>query len=171
MLGGCACESSVKMATRALRNVSGFQCTIDTHGNLIFQGRSCPRRPMPASRLLPVFMILALALTGLAHSPTGTAPIVTDGMTTGEFGQILEKARAMEKAKSCGRRMLEDRKPFTLEELAGAKVKRIRVVRAETYKIWPAPKPEEIRATVEKMWSRKFGRMACQIEWADGALW
>ena len=78
---------------------------------------------MPASRLLPVFMILALALTGLAHSPTGTAPIVTDGMTTGEFGQILEKARAMEKAKSCGRRMLEEGKPFSLEELAGAKVK------------------------------------------------
>jgi len=126
---------------------------------------------MPASRSLPAFFILALALTGLAHSPTGTAPIVTDGMTTGEFGQILEKARAMEKAKSCGRRIWEEGKPFSLEELAGAKVKRIRVVRAETYKISPAPKPEEVRATVEKMWSRKFGWMACQIEWDEGALW
>ena len=126
---------------------------------------------MPASHSLPAFIILALALTGPVHSPTGTAPIVTDGMTTGEFGQILEKARAMEKAKSCGRRMLEEGKPFSLEELAGAKVKRIRVVRAETYKIWPAPKPEEVRATVEKIWSRKFGWMACQIEWDEGALW
>jgi hypothetical protein len=75
---------------------------------------------MPASRSLPAFIILALALTGPVHSPTGTAPIVTDGMTTGEFGQIPEKASAMEKAKSCGRRMWEEGKPFSLEELAGA---------------------------------------------------
>ena len=42
-------------------------------------------------------------------------PIVTDGMTTGEFGQIPEKARAMEEAKSCGRRMWEEGKPLALE--------------------------------------------------------
>ena len=72
-------------------------------------------------------------------------PIVTDRMTTGEFGQILEKARAMEEAKSCGRRMWEEGKPFSLEELAGTKVKRIRVVRAENNKISPAPKPEHPR--------------------------
>jgi len=42
-------------------------------------------------------------------------PIVTDGMTTGEFGQSPEKARAMEEAKSCGRRMWEEGKPFALE--------------------------------------------------------
>ena len=77
----------------------------------------------------------------------------------------------MEKAKSCGRRMWEERKPFSLEELAGAKVKKVRVGRAETYKISPAPKPEEVSATVEKMWSRRFGWMACQIEWDERALW
>ncbi len=118
-----------------------------------------------------------VVLTAVAHAQVAPkkeenrAPIVTDGMTTGEFGQILEKARAMEKAKSCGQRIRERGKPFSLEELAGAKVKRIRVVRAETYKIWPAPKPEQAREMIEKVWSRKFGWMACQIEWDEGALW
>ena len=98
-------------------------------------------------------------------------PIVTDGMTTGEFGQIREKARAMERAKNCGQRMWKEGMPFSLEELAGAKVKRIQVVRAETYKISPAPKPEQVRMAIEKVWSRKFESMGCQIEWDEAVMW
>jgi len=98
-------------------------------------------------------------------------PINTSGMTTGKFGQIAAKARAMEDAKSCGQRNWGEFTPFSLEQLAGGKVKRIRVVRAETYRISSARKPEEVRATIEKIWSRKFGWKACQIEWAEWAPW
>jgi len=44
------------------------------------------RRPMPASRSLPAFIILALALTGPVHSPTGTAPMWHCRITTGTTG-------------------------------------------------------------------------------------
>jgi len=114
-----------------------------------------------------------VALTAVAHAQVAPnkeekrSPIATDGMTTGKFGQIPEKVRAMDQAKSCGRRMWEEGKPFRLEELAGAKVKRIRVLRAEPYKI----SPEQARATIEKVWSRKFAWLACQIGWDETALW
>src|SRR6266404_5761133 len=126
------------------------------YGERVQNDRGRRMRAMNGAGLCRIGMAIVV-LTAVAHAQVAPkkeenrAPIVTDGMTTGEFGQILKKARAMEKAKSCGQRIRERGKPFSLEELAGAKVKRIRVVRAETYKIWPAPKPEQAREMIEKV--------------------
>jgi len=100
-----------------------------------------------------------------------TMLIDTSGMTTGAFNEIPAKARAMEEAKSCGRTTREEGKSFNLEELAGAKVKQIRVVKAESYQGQPAPKPEEIRVIVERVWSKRFGFARCQIEWDELVVW
>ena len=100
-----------------------------------------------------------------------TTLIDTTGMTTGAFHEIPAKARAMENAKSCGRITREEGKSFNLEELAGAKVKQIRVVKAERYQGQPAPKPEEIRVIVESVWSKSFGFARCQIEWDELVVW
>lgn len=100
-------------------------------------------------------------------------PVDISGMTImDDSGQILAKARAMEDAKNCGQRKWGESPAFSLEQLAGGKVKRIRVMRASgRFKGAPLPKPEEVRATVEKIWSRKFGVGMCQIEWDEGAFW
>lgn len=115
-------------------------------------------------------------LTAVAHPQTPNNKeshplIVTDGMTTSEFGQVFAKANAMEDAKSCGARYWDVPKPFSLEELAGAKVRKIRVLRAETYRKARAPKPEAVRAMVDKVWSRKFGWKSCQIQWSEPTFW
>ena len=118
-----------------------------------------------------------MLIMGIAHAQKGSnvkepkAPIDTSGMTTGEFGEIPGKARAMDDANSCGQRKWEELTPFRLEQLAGGKVKRIRVLRAEAYKISPAPKVEDVRATIDKVWSQKFVWMACRIAWDEAALW
>ena len=105
-----------------------------------------------------------------AKTEIGTQ-IVTAGMTAAEFREIAGKVRAMDDGKNCGHRTLEYRQTIRLEELAGGKVKTIRVVRAESFKGAPALKAEEVKAKVEKVWSAKFGWMACTIQWAEPTLW
>jgi hypothetical protein len=60
---------------------------------------------------------------------------------------------------------------ISLGELAGGKLKAIHVVRAERYKGAPAPRAEQVRTNVEKVWLRRFGWMACQIGWSEGMTW
>lgn len=91
-------------------------------------------------------------------------PIDTSGMTADNNG-IHGKIRAMDDGKNCGRRTLEWGHSISLEELAGGKVKRIRVVSIEAFK---GGKPEDAREKVKKVWSKKYGWMACEIMWDEG---
>jgi hypothetical protein len=122
-------------------------------------------------------MVVLLLVAGVAGGQEAAkkkgnrTPIETSGMTTAEFSELARNVRAMDDGKHCGRRELEFGKTISLEELAGGKVKAIRVVRAETYKGAPAVKAEEARAKLEKVWSGRFGFMACQIGWAEPTLW
>jgi hypothetical protein len=116
-----------------------------------------------------VVLIAGVVYVQINQSKT---PIDTSGMIADESGQIFIKVRAMEAAKSCGQKKWREDTPLSLEQLAGAKVERIRVVMASgRFKGRHAPKPEEVRATVQKMWSRKFGWMTCQVEWDEPVLW
>jgi len=94
-----------------------------------------------------------------------TSPAVdASGMTT-DRGGIPGKLRAMDDGKHCGGRTLPMGQSITLEELAGGKVKTIRLVSAEELRGWT---PKEAREVVEKVWSKQFGWMACQIQWDEG---
>jgi len=122
-------------------------------------------------------MVALLMVAGIAGGQEAAkkkeneTPIETNGMTAAEFSELARKVRAMDDGKHCGRRGLDFGKTISLEELAGGKVKAIRVVRAETYRGAPAVKAGEARAKVERVWSGRFGFMNCEIGWAEPMLW
>lgn len=126
----------------------------------------------PGAYAIGVAIVVSIAGIVYVQINATKTPIDVSGMTMDESGQILAKARAMEDGKSCGQRRWGEDRPFSVEQWAGGKVKRIRVVRASgRFKGWPAPKREDARATVEKVWSEKFVVGTCQIEWEERAFW
>lgn len=94
-------------------------------------------------------------------------PIDTDSMIASDFGNFARSNELL--GGSCGKTRLYSEGPTTVEALAGAKVKTIRVIRA-TAKSNPQ-QVEDLRETLRHVWRSKFVTAACEIEWSEGNWW
>jgi hypothetical protein len=82
-------------------------------------------------------------------------------------GELERKVRILDTP--CGGRYQYLDHPTTVGQFQEGKVRAIQVVYFAGWK--NAPKEEELRDLVRRVWQGKFRSVSCQINWAEGNLW
>jgi hypothetical protein len=113
-----------------------------------------------------------VAAGGAGQKPTKSPPAVpairVDSAVASDSGELNRKVRTLESPSCNGGYRYFDH-PTVLADLVGGKANSIRVVRLAHR--GNSPTPDELRATIKKVWQGTFRAGFCQIAWAEYTSW
>jgi len=123
------------------------------------------RKGVLLSAAIVCFLFAALA-RAQNSAKSDTPKIVVHSIEVSSLGEIDRNVSKLN-GSTCSNS--PSSKPLTVADLAGGKVKTIRVVRVQ--RLSTAPKAKELKRVLQKVWQGRVDGAACGIEWSEVSFW